>query len=268
MVISESIRSGRELHGNDMDAPEIEAWYRDEEYGYYQLSQVSQGSDTQYPYGALNEFHAFGFLRRRKFKTCVALGCADGRDVAPLAGNVDRFVAIEPAEKWWRTEIGGTPATYIKPEITGEMPYLADGSCDLVTSLGVLHHIPNVGHVIGEIARILEPGGLFVLREPMSSMGDWTKPRYGLTKRERGIPRHWLTTQMLDAGFSLLRERPVMFSLTPRLPFLTAHYNIGPVVLLDWAICELMAWNNHYWRDNVLKKIAPTCSYIIAAKQG
>jgi hypothetical protein len=34
----------------------------------------------------------------------------------------------------------------------------------------------------------LKPNGYLLLREPIISMGDWSFPRKGLTKNERGIP--------------------------------------------------------------------------------
>jgi ubiquinone/menaquinone biosynthesis C-methylase UbiE len=34
----------------------------------------------------------------------------------------------------------------------------------------VLHHIPNVEHVLAELARVLTPGGLALIREPIHSV--------------------------------------------------------------------------------------------------
>jgi SAM-dependent methyltransferase len=262
MQISEQILKGAELYGNDMSLAEIETWYRDEEYGYFDLKEQK---NPEYGYFALNNFHAFNWLKRRRFKTCVAIGCADGQDVSRLAAQVDRFIGIEPAEKWWRDEISGTPASFLKPDISGKIP-LQDQSVDLVTSLGTLHHIPNVGRVIEEVSRILEPGGVFVLREPMSSMGDWRKPRRGLTARERGIPFNWLAETLRNAGLKPVRSRRVMFALTNRLALFSKPYNSSAIVFLDWIASELMAWNDHYWRDKPFKKVAATSSYFIAVK--
>lgn len=55
---------------------------------------------------------------------------------------------------------------------------------DLITCLGALHRIPNVSMVVNELYRCLGKGGYLLLREPVVSMGDWSVPREGLTKRE------------------------------------------------------------------------------------
>ena len=39
----------------------------------------------------------------------------------------------------------------------------ADGSFDVVYSNGVLHHTPNTRHVVGEIRRVLKPGGMAIV---------------------------------------------------------------------------------------------------------
>jgi SAM-dependent methyltransferase len=152
--------SGERVHGDDFSLAQIEEWYRQEETGYYDLKK----RDGLYAYGyhALNRRHGFSALGDRIFDCCVALGCARGDDVAPLAPQVRRFIAIEPAEQWWSDAISVTPASFIKPAISGDIA-LADGAADLATCLGVLHHIPNAGHVLAEIARVLRPGGVFLM---------------------------------------------------------------------------------------------------------
>ena len=87
----------------------------------------------------------------------------------------------------------------------------------LVTCFGVLHHIPNVSFVMSELGRVLEPGGVMLLREPVISMGDWRKPRRGLTKRERGIPLHLLQRIAVESGFEVIKQSLCMFPTTPRL---------------------------------------------------
>ena len=72
--------------------------------------------------------------------------------------------------------------------------------------LGVLHHVPTVGRVIGELARVLRPGGRMIVREPMVSMGDFRQPRPGLTARERGIPRALMRRFHQQAGLTILAE--------------------------------------------------------------
>lgn len=148
--------SGRAIYGDQLNDAAIAQWYKDEEHGYYELMHREKW-ETSHEYRALNQFHAFSALNGRRFDTCLVLGCADGTDVEPIAAQVRRFVAIEPAEQWWRRDIGGVAAEYRKPTPRNDLP-LPDCSVDLSVSLGVLHHIPNVTHVLHEIGRILRIG--------------------------------------------------------------------------------------------------------------
>jgi SAM-dependent methyltransferase len=172
LEVTEAHLTGQRLYGEDFSSEEIARWYRQEEEAYLDLLKdhygIADGAGTyEYEYEVFNRFHAIDSLSNRQFSCCVALGCAAGGDVTPLAPVVERFVAIEPAEQWWRAEIGGKPAKYLKPTILGDIA-LEAGTADLATSFGVLHHIPNVSHVIGEVARVLQPEGLFLVREPIS----------------------------------------------------------------------------------------------------
>lgn len=54
---------------------------------------------------------------------------------------------------------------------------LADRTVDEVLARGVLHHIPNLAAVLGEVRRVLPPGGLLIVVDALpewSASGDWT----------------------------------------------------------------------------------------------
>jgi ubiquinone/menaquinone biosynthesis C-methylase UbiE len=55
----------------------------------------------------------------------------------------------------------------VKPSTDGALPF-PDASFDLVTCLGVLHHIPKVSFALCELYRCLTPGGFALVREPGS----------------------------------------------------------------------------------------------------
>lgn len=51
---------------------------------------------------------------------------------------------------------------------------------DSILAFGLLHHIPNLEDAIGEIARVLKPGGLFIFRDPwVGNPAIWLKYRFG-----------------------------------------------------------------------------------------
>ena len=267
--VSEAHLSGRVLYGDDLAEPDISNWYADEERGYFDLVRDEYGSSSEalnyrYEYDGLNAYHVIDRLRAtRRFHTCLALGCATGDDVRPLAPIVEQFVCVEPAESWWRTEIGGRPARYIKPSLTGVLD-LASADVDLATSFGVLHHIPNVTAVVTEIARVMKPGGLFIVREPISWMGDWRRKRPGLTRHERGLPVGWFEGMAKRAGFSIEQRR---FCMLPGAAAVAAKlglnypYSSRALAALDHWACTALSFNVHYRRDAIWKKAGPAAAF-------
>lgn len=248
--------SGATLYGDDFDEARIRMWWQREQRAYFSMAPA----DGTYVYGhhAANEFHCYRYLTGH-YPLCLAFGCARGDDVAPLAGQVGRFVAIEPARAWWAESIHGTPAQYYSPAVTGEIP-LDSASADLVVCFSALHHVPNAGRVFSEMARVLRPGGLILVREPVCTLGDWRKQRRGLTPDERGFPPGWFEERAAALGLRTLRKAYCDFPLTTRL---AQWFHLGPafdnavLVRLDAWMSRLMRWNLHYHRDTFFKKIAP-----------
>ncbi len=150
---------------------------------------------------------------------------------------------------------------------TGEMPF-PDNFFDLITCFGTLHHIPNVSKIINEIYRCTDWGGYTLIREPIVSMGDWRKPRRGLTKRERGIPIHIFREIITSAGFEIKKEKKCMFSLISRLRYLTKKpvYNSKIAIALDKLACMLFGWNTTYHATNPFSKLRPTSIFYILQK--
>jgi SAM-dependent methyltransferase len=129
---------------------------------------------------------------------------------------------------------------------------------DLCVSLGVLHQLPNVEHLVAEMGRVLKPGGRLLIREPISSMGDWTRPRPGLTRNERGIPPALMAGFVERAG--LMMDR--VGYLHCRVPQLLTKvdidtYNSRAFTALDMLAGRLLAWNARYWRPRLWDKLAP-----------
>jgi len=263
----ETYFSGAAVYGDDFDAPRIARWYgvdaRD-------LSDVfarpaPQGASEDYEYHALNHYYAYRYLAGRRFRQCLAFGCARGDDVAPIAGQVERFLAVEPVECHWRPDIAGTPVTYRKPALGGRID-CADGANDLTVCLHALHHVPNASALLAEFARVTVPGGLFILREPISTMGDWRRPRRGLTANERGFPVPWLEGRFAALGFAVRHRGFCAFPLTERLAPLVGvklPYNSPLLVRLDRMACALTEWNIAYHRDSLRRKFAPGAAYYV-----
>lgn len=259
---------GEKLFGDDFSAAQIEEWYRDEQEGYADLG-AKDAASYSYQYHALNDFHGFSRWRGRSFEKVLGFGSAYGDELAPALTGAKQVTVVDPSSAFVRDRIHGVPADYVKPQPSGRLP-LPDASYDFACCLGVLHHIPNVSFVLSEIARVLKPGGKFLLREPIVSMGDWRRPRAGLTKRERGIPLKLLEQSALRAGFEIEEVRLCDFALTPRLfPWAKdGVYNNAAIVRFDAMLARLFAWNMSYHAESTLARLRPASAYLLLQKPG
>lgn len=258
---------GDAIYGDDFSQPEIDAWYEDEREGYANLYHNETGRD--YPYHAQNWVHGYRHILTpaRRFRDVLGFGSAFGDELLPVVPHTDRFTIIDPSDQFVRTDVGGVPARWVKPQPSGTLPF-DDRSFDLITCFGVLHHIPNVSHVVRELARVMRPGAVLLVREPVVSMGDWRRPRRGVTKRERGLPLNPFLASIRTAGLTTRRLTHCMF---PPVLKLSRAVGINPlgnraVVHLD-AICStLFTWNYRYHAANTFQKFTPACVFLVLEK--
>lgn len=257
---------GEKLYGDDFIQEQIDAWFRDEKEGYFELTQ-SDDEKHSYGYHALNFRHGFSHLPIKRYEHVLGIGSAYGRELSPILGCTDKISILEPSDGFVSTEIERVPVNYVKPVATGCIPFESE-SIDLITCFGVLHHIPNVSTVIRELHRVLKPGGYALVREPIISMGDWRMPRRGLTKRERGIPLSILRQFIQQSGLVPLRESKCVFSLTSRLKFLTTGsvYNNRLIVALDALTCRLPIWPSIYHASNLFQKFRAMSVFYVLSK--
>ena len=149
--------AGTALHGDDFDATEIEAWYRDEENAYAEL--YAQNPNYEYEYEPLNVYNGFRHLENRAFPVVCGLGSAYGDELRPIADRIGKLIIIESADSYHKRPALSLETEWRKASVVGDID-LPDSAVDLTTSLGVLHHIPNVSHVVNEIGRITKSGWL------------------------------------------------------------------------------------------------------------
>ena len=269
LQIPADVISGRRLYGNDFTGQQLADWVEAESGGYFELAST-EFADTLaqagHEYSALNRSDGAP-LRGKSFPVVLVLGCADGSDVLALGVDIGRVIAIEPGREWWTDRLGTVPAEFRMPTVDGTID-LPGASVDLVVAFGVLHHIANVEFVLSELGRVLKPGGFLALREPIASMGDFSGPRRGLTRHERGIPVVLLRRFVAGAGLRITRQ---VYRMTPGLPELfyrlgKRSYTYGWLVKADQLISRVLAFNDRYWRDRTWKKLAPRSVSITAQK--
>ncbi len=134
---------------------------------------------------------------------------------------------------------------------------LETASVDCVYCISVLEHIPDFEGVIFEVARILRPGGLFVLTFDVGLSGNW---ELGPTSYERLL-------DSLQTSFSLVYPEKVVHPLR----VLTTDNSIYPMYparrLLDHPLVRAL---KHYLRRtyNWLRRLEPPSGRLLATTYG
>jgi SAM-dependent methyltransferase len=92
----------------------------------------------------------------------VEVGFGSGLNVPYYPASVTGVAAVEPSDTSWALAGKRRGATRLPVEragLEGESLPLADGSCDAALSTFTLCTIPDVQTALGEIRRVLKPGG-------------------------------------------------------------------------------------------------------------
>ena len=272
--------SGAALYGDDFNAAQIAQWFADEEHGYAELAGADRATH-RYGYTAFNVHNGFARLPRDarssgstvpaspdRFARALGFGSNFGDELLPLLPHIDELVLLDASSRYVVGELAGKPVHYVLAQASGQLA-LGDASVDLVTAFSVLHHIPNVSFVLGELSRVMTRGGWLLLREPVTSMGDWRVARRGLTRRERGIPRDWLVAQLQRCGLDIVSQRDCQFP-----PWVRLGHKLGinvfdnrAAVAVDGWLSRAFAWNAHYHRPGLWRKFAPASVFIVARKR-
>lgn len=98
-------------------------------------------------------------------KVIVDVGCGGGLLAEELAGLGAAVVGIDPSPSSLATARAHAAAASLTIDYRqgkGEALPADSGSADVVCCVDVLEHVDDLAAVIGEIARVLKPGGLFL----------------------------------------------------------------------------------------------------------
>lgn len=116
----------------------------------------------------LDAFRRHASLSGRRL---LDVGCGNGAYTTVMARDFDEVVAVDVAEEHlaeFRASLRDDPlGERISIErISAEaLPY-PDGHFDAVTAIEVLEHLDNLDVALGEITRVLRPGGTFFVAAP------------------------------------------------------------------------------------------------------
>ena len=260
-------QDGTKLRGDDFTDAEIRQWFLDEEEGYANLGAKDKSS-YRYLYHQLNTLSCYRHLdQAARFPKVLGFGSAYGDEFLPIIDQIEELTIVDPSEHFVATEVHGKKCEYVKPAFNGELPFQT-ATYDLAVCFSALHHVPNVSTVVKEIARCLRPGGIFLVREPIVSMGNWSQPRSGLTKNERGIPLKILRKIFGTAGFDIQRETLFGFRLIPRLAQKLGvnMYNDARMTRLDFLVSRAFRWNYRYHASSSFEKLRPVAAAMVLKK--
>ncbi len=265
--------SGEKLYGDDFTESEILNWYKEEEEGYASLpsTELDLLKKGVYLYENLNSLHALDHIpANTRFEKVLGIGSATGDEFLPIIHRINDITILEPSDNFVQSSKIKNKITYRKPDVSGKIPF-EDNTFDLITCFGVLHHIANVSDVFREIKRVLKPGGLFIFREPIISMGDWRFARPGLTKNERGLPLAFIEKKILENNFEIVHESLCLTGtsfinklLSPVLKYPLVYYK--GYLHFDKRISYILRNKVKYHCENKYKRIYPSAKYYIIKK--
>lgn len=259
--------TGRVLIGDSFEEKDILRWYEDEAEGYAELGSKDTKA-YRYGYHALNRQYGFTQVQSGRIRHALGFGSAYGDEFVPLIRRIDKLTIVEPSDQLRAPAVNGLPINYVSPDPSGVLPFNGE-TFDLIVCFGVLHHIPNVSFVISEMARVLAPNGLLLLREPIVNMGDWRQPRPGLTARERGIPKPIMDMSLAAADLTPEKTFYCYFPPFVRLVGMfgiTAVFDSKFLTWIDGLLARCFSRNARYHRPRLRDKFAPANAFWVCRK--
>ena len=142
----------------------------------------------------------------------VEIGFGSGHNVPFYPVAVTRVAAIEPADLGWKLagkRLAGSTVVVERSGLDGQALPLPDASCDTALSTWTLCTIPDAAVALGEVRRVLKPGGTLHFVEhglaPDESVQRWQHRLEPMQKRLFGgchLTRS-IADLLSDAGFEI-----------------------------------------------------------------
>ena len=108
-------------------------------------------------------------------KRILDLGCGPRREL-DWAVNAAERVGLDPLAEPYRELMGDGSAMRLVAGIGEHMPF-ADDSFDVVASLNSLDHVDDLGRVVAEVKRVLDPGGTLIVLTDVGHRARVTEPQ-------------------------------------------------------------------------------------------
>jgi len=137
------------------------------------------------------------------------LGCGTGAVLADLAPNVARVIGVDSSEemlKAARQRTRETDNVELHRAPLESLP-IQDGECDAATMFLALSYVDEPSRALGEMARVLRPGGQAVVVDLMSHDRDDFRVEMG--QRHLGFAAADLESLAEEAGLVSVASRPL-----------------------------------------------------------
>lgn len=207
------------------------------------------------PYGLEHQFYLLGDIRD---KIVLDLGCGSGENLVPLVKRGANVIGMDispelvelAGQRLESYNIGSAKLLVGSAYETG----LPDSSIDIVFSSALLHHL-DLPKARAEIYRILRPGGLFVLREPirfsrtMNALRQlFPAPKADISDFEHPMTRAEVAT--VTEGFTVVAQRD--FRL-PFVPLLSKFKGLMvPLWKMDHWLLKHFPWLGYFATGRVM----------------
>jgi SAM-dependent methyltransferase len=193
-----------------------------------------------------------GTVRGRTIRCALDVGCGAGRSTAALTAIAGTVVGIEPAAAMLAHRHAVAPGASFVVGRAEDLPF-ANASFNLVTAAGSLNYTDR-GRALGEIARVLAPGGVLAIYDFASgrrchaaaSLEDWFAE---FERRYPYPPGYALDVQGLDyagVGLRLAGYEPfevaVPLTLEAYLAYVLSEANVERAVASAAPEAAIAAW--------------------------
>jgi SAM-dependent methyltransferase len=173
------------------------------------------------PYGLEYSYYLLGDVQR---KTVLDLGCGSGENLVPLVKRGAHVIGIDISPELIqlsRRRLSSYGLSAVLEVGSAYATGLPNESVDVVFCMALLHHL-ELPRARQEIYRVLRPGGLFILREPirfsrtMNSLRRlFPAPKADISDYEHPMTRAELAVVM--QGFTVTAERNFRLPFVPLL---------------------------------------------------
>ncbi len=173
------------------------------------------------PYALEYAFYLLGDIRA---KSVLDLGCGSGESLVPLVERGARVIGIDISPdlvELARQRLNSYGLSAVLQEGSAYATGLPKESVDVVFSMALLHHL-DLPRARQEIFRVLRPGGLFILREPIrfSRTMNYLRQLFPPPKADISDYEHPMTRAELAVvmqGVTLVQERNFRLPSVPLL---------------------------------------------------